>query len=84
VNRRREFVLGGKTCWVRIRIQGRRSEPTLPQGLDDIVRYKQRSWKKHRRMQYKVSDMSPDLPPLMIPDTTLHVLGPQPWFPAGA
>ena len=43
----------GETCEVRIRIRGRRSVLMLPEAWHDIPRGMQRSWKEHRRTQYK-------------------------------
>jgi hypothetical protein len=53
-----EVEVGGKTCWVRIRIRGRRSAAMLRNAWDDISKGRQGCWKKFRRTQYKVRDMS--------------------------
>lgn len=42
-----------------VRLRGRRSFANLPEARDDIIRgdYKRKSWKKHRKTQYKEIDM---------------------------
>jgi hypothetical protein len=57
-----EVEVGGKTCWVRIHIRGKRSAAMLRNAWDDITKGRQRSWKKFRRNQYKTRDMSPAEP----------------------
>jgi hypothetical protein len=51
--RRVEIEVGAGTCELRIRIRGKRSVRMLPEAWHDIPRGKQRSWKEHRRTQYK-------------------------------
>ena len=52
--RRVEIRVGGKILEVRIRIRGKRSLRMLVEAWHDLPRQVQRSWKKHRRTQYKV------------------------------
>ena len=55
--RRVETRVGGETLEVRIRIRGKRNCRMLVTAYDDLPRQIQRSWKKHRRTQYKVKDV---------------------------
>jgi hypothetical protein len=52
-----EVEVGGETYEIRIRIRGKRSAAILRNAWDDIVKTRQRSWKKFRRTQYKVTDV---------------------------
>ena len=52
--RRIEIEVGGEVHAVRIRIRGKRSTRMLPEAWHDLPRGRQRSWKKHRKMQYRV------------------------------
>jgi hypothetical protein len=51
--RRVEIMIGGEILEVRIPIRGRRSAAMLVNAWHDISREMQRSWKEHRRTQYK-------------------------------
>jgi hypothetical protein len=53
-HRRVEIQVGGETCELRIRIRGKRSVRMLVEAWHDIPRGKQRSWKEHRRTQFRV------------------------------
>ncbi len=53
-----EVEVGGKTYEVRIRVRGKRSVRMLRNAWDDLVKTRQRSWKKYRRNQYRVKDTS--------------------------
>jgi hypothetical protein len=55
-HRRVEIEVGGETCELRIGIRGKRSALMLPEAWQDNRRGRQRSWKKHRRMQYRLKD----------------------------
>jgi hypothetical protein len=50
-----EIAIGGKTYELRIRIRGKRSLGMLVEAWHDMPRETQRSWKRHRRTQYKVA-----------------------------
>jgi hypothetical protein len=52
-----ELEVGGKTCEFRIRIRGKRSVAMLRNAWDDIVKGRQRSWKRFRSTQYRVRDL---------------------------
>ncbi len=52
--RRVEIEVGGEVHVVRIRIRGKRSLGMLVQAWHDLPPGRQRSWKKHRRTQYRV------------------------------
>ena len=58
-HRRVEIQVGGETYEFRIRIRGKRSVLMLVEAWHDIPREKQRSWKEHRRTQYRVKDIPP-------------------------
>ena len=62
--RRVEIEVGGEVHVVRIRIRGKRSVRMLPEAWHDLPPGRQRSWKKHRRTQYKAKSMLPCVPPL--------------------
>jgi len=51
--RRVEIEFGGEAHVVRIRIRGKRSTRMLVQARHDLPPGRQRSWKKHRRTQYR-------------------------------
>jgi hypothetical protein len=52
--RRIEIEMHGEFYELRIRIRGKRSLRVLVEAWHDLPRRVQRSWKKHRRMQWKV------------------------------
>ena len=52
--RRVEIEVGGEVHVVRIRIRGKRSVRMLPEAWHDLPPGVQRSWKWHRRIQYRV------------------------------
>jgi hypothetical protein len=49
-----EVQVHGEFHEVRIRIRGKRSLLMLVEAWNDLPRGRQRSWKRHRRTQYKV------------------------------
>jgi len=60
--RRVEIEAGGKTHELRIRIRGKRSLRMLVEAWHDLPRQVQRNWKKQRRRQYTVKDVSLGIP----------------------
>jgi hypothetical protein len=57
--RRVEIRVGGEIHEVRIRIRGRRSVRMLPEAWHDLPRGIQRSWKRHRRTQWRMPRPGP-------------------------
>jgi hypothetical protein len=55
--RRVEIHVGGKTIEVRIPIRGRRSSAMLVNAWHDLSPGRQRSWKRHRRTQYRTKSI---------------------------
>ena len=51
--RRVEVRVGDEVREFHVRIRGKRSARMLPEAWDDLPRGKQRSWKVHRRTQYR-------------------------------
>lgn len=51
--RRVEVSVGGEIYELRVRIRGKRSLKMLVEAWHDLPRQVQRSWKEHRRTQYK-------------------------------
>ena len=52
--RRIDVEVHGEVKGFRIRIRGQRSTTMLVEAWHDLPRQVQRSWKKHRKTQYKV------------------------------
>lgn len=63
--RRVEIVIGSEILEVRIPIRGRRSSAMLVNAWHDISREMQRSWKEHRRTQYRMKH----IPPVVVPSS---------------
>jgi hypothetical protein len=59
-----EIQIHGEIHTLRIRIRGKRSTGMLVEAWHDLPRQMQRSWKEHRRTQYKGKTMLPCVPPL--------------------
>jgi hypothetical protein len=56
--RRVEVRVGDECRELRIRIRGKRSLRMLVSAWDDLPPGRQRSWKRHRRTQYKVKTVA--------------------------
>ena len=54
--RRVEIEVGGEVQEFRIRIRGKRSTRMLVSAWDDLPPGRQRSWKRHRRTQYRARE----------------------------
>jgi hypothetical protein len=55
--RRVEVRVGDEFHDLRIRIRGKRSTSRLVEAWHDLPRQVQRSWKEHRKTQYKATDV---------------------------
>lgn len=55
--RRIEVEVHGEVKEFRIRIRGKRSVRMLVSALDDLPRGFQRSWKRHRKTQYRLKSV---------------------------
>ena len=51
--RRLEILIGGKSHQVHVRIRGKRRLRQLVHAYLDLPRQRQRSWKEHRKTQWK-------------------------------
>jgi hypothetical protein len=60
--RRLEIQVGSEILNITVRIRGRRCLGMLVHAYRDLPRRAQRSWKKHRRTQWKVHPTNPREP----------------------
>ncbi len=54
-----EIPVGGEIHELRIRVRGKRSPMMLPEAWHDLPRGIQRSWKGHRRTQWRMPRLGP-------------------------
>ena len=60
--RRIEIRVGDEILALRVRIRGKRSPTMLPEAWHDLPRGIQRSWKRHRRTQWRAREVPPGPP----------------------